>query len=680
MPRNSKGRKRPVSPDDLLKLHLIGDPQISPDGKRILFSKKHIGDKNDYVSNVWVVDTAGGEARQFTSSGKDGHARWSPDGSKIAFTSGRDKPKAQIFVMSSTGGEAHALTEFPEGSVGEFKWSPDGKSLAVSFRPLEEEWAEAAKKERESKGLSTPARVIDDLWYRLDGDGYFNTARHHLYIVEAETGKHRKVFDKSPFGLFSFDWSPDSKKLAIASNLDKQAWSRPWKDRLYLLDAKSGKLSLVPGQVDGTKTAVAWSPNGRMIAYAGRNGRQSLWGALNDQLFVCDVATGNTRNLTEGEDYCLGSATLSDTREAGFGCNIRWAPDSSRIFMGFGWHGEGHISAVPAKGGKITFLTKGPAEYMLGNISDDGSKMAMTVGDFLEPNEVYVGAIRKDAIVATRLTEFNKKFLAGLELAKPTMTWLTSPSGTRVQVWSVKPPNLRPGAKAPAVLEIHGGPHAQYGVPFFHEFQVLASAGYAVFFSNPRGSKGYGEDHCNSIHGAWGGVDWEDVQTVAEYMKSRPFVDPKRMAVMGGSYGGYMTNWVIGHTNMFAAAITDRCVSNLVSMSGNSDFPLVPDTYWSGNAWSKPETLWDQSPMKYMGNAKTPTLIIHSEGDLRCNVEQSEQVFTALKLRGVPTRFVRYPQSTSHGMSRSGPPDLRIHRLNQILDWYKMYLAKGKGK
>ncbi|MGH7127406.1 MAG: alpha/beta hydrolase family protein, partial [Planctomycetaceae bacterium] len=185
----------------------------------------------------------------------------------------------------------------------------------------------------------------------------------------------------------------------------------------------------------------------------------------------------------------------------------------------------------------------------------------------------------------------------------------------------------------------------------------------------------YGEQHCASIRGCWGATDWEDVQAVVQYMKTEPYIDRQRMGIMGGSYGGYLTNWAIGHTDDFAAAITDRCVANLVSMVGSSDLPLVPGEYWEGNSWDNTKELWNQSPLKYFGNVKTPTLIIHSEGDLRCNVEQAEQVFAALKLRGIPTRFVRYPASTSHGMSRGGPPDLRIHRLNEILDWWRKHLT-----
>jgi dipeptidyl aminopeptidase/acylaminoacyl peptidase len=294
------------------------------------------------------------------------------------------------------------------------------------------------------------------------------------------------------------------------------------------------------------------------------------------------------------------------------------------------------------------------------------------MGTSSELDEIHISRINPRWVGP--LTNFNGPLLKELDIAKPQTAWVKTADGTRCQVWIMKPANFKRGRKYPAVLEIHGGPHAQYGLGFFHEFQTLAANGYVVFFSNPRGSKGYGRDHCAAIRGQWGGADWVDIQAVTQLMKQQAFVNPKKMGVMGGSYGGYMTNWVIGHTREFAGAITDRCVSNLVSMAGNSDYVEEPDQYWEGNFWDRPEARWDQSPITFIGNARTPTLIIHSEGDLRCNVEQSEQVFSALKLLNVPTRFVRYPTSTSHGMSRGGPPDLRIHRLNQILDWWRTYL------
>jgi dipeptidyl aminopeptidase/acylaminoacyl peptidase len=675
-PASRPKSKRLITPEDLLRFHLVSDPQISPDGKSILFTKKHIGDKNSYVSNIWVVSCDGGDPRQFTSGGKDGAARWSPDGTRIAFSSGREKPKAQIFIIGASGGEAVALTKFPEGSIGEYQWSPDGTMLAVSFRETEAQWTEAAKKSREESGASTPPHVIDDVYYRLDGDGYFNTARYKLYVVDATTGDHRKVFDKDPLGWFSFSWSPDSKELAIAANTDKNPLAKPWKSRIYRLNIKSSRLTLVPNQADGTRSNVAWSPDGRKIAYAGREGRTPDWGCFNDHLFVIDARTGVTKNLTGHTDYCIAAATLSDTRDAGFGANLRWNPDGSRVFFTLGWHGECHIASVPATGGKLDIHTTGPVEHAMGNFSRNGH-LALCVGSCHEPNEIAIGTMRRSSLEVEKLTEFNHKLLSELELSRPHSVWLTAVDGWKLQCWVLKPTRMPAGRKAPAILEVHGGPHAQYGVPFFHEFQVLAAQGYVVFYGNPRGSKGYGEEHCNAIKGDWGNKDWLDVQAIMSYMQKQPYVDAKRMGIMGGSYGGYMTNWAIGHTTVFAGAITDRCVSNLVSMAGSSDFPNLPDTYWKGNSWSKPETLWDQSPLKYLGNAKTPTLVIHSEGDLRCNVEQGEQVFTTLKVLGVPTRFVRYPQSTSHGMSRSGPPDLRLHRLHQIIDWWQTYLKRG---
>lgn len=675
-----KTNRQPVTPETILEFQLVGDPQISPDGSKILFTKKHIENNFKSVANIYCVDTKTGETAQFTSGGKDGGARWSPDGKSIAFTSGREKPNAQIFLISANGGEAKALTKFPEGSIAGYKWSPDGKSLAVSFRESDPDWTTKATKKREEEGRSTPPRVLDNCWYRLDGDGYFNNQRHHLYVVDVATGQHKKVFDKDLLGWFDFDWSPNSKEIAIATNLDKQPMHKPYLSRIYRLNVATKKLTLIPNQTDGGKDAVQWSPDGKKIAYTGVEGREDLWSGKNDSLFVMDANSGRPKNLTGSEDYCVAAATLSDTRDAGFGSNFRWSPDSKKIILGIGWHGETHLATIPITGGKIKFLTSGQREHMLGNLSSDGKLVALCCGDSQNLNEVFIGTMSASDVKVKQLTSFNKKLLDTLELAKSESHWVTSSDGWKTQVWVMKPANMKPGTKAPAVLEIHGGPHAQYGVPFFHEFQMLAAKGYVVFYSNPRGSKGYGEQHTNSIAGDWGNKDWLDVQAVIAFMKSRPYVNAQKMGVMGGSYGGYMTNWVIGHTNEFAGAITDRCVSNLVSMAGNSDFPFMPDRYWKGNPWDKPEALWNSSPIKYFGNVKTPTLIIHSEGDLRCNIEQSEQVFSILQVRGIPSRFVRYPASTSHGMSRSGPPDLRIHRLNQILEWWATYLQPRRKK
>jgi dipeptidyl aminopeptidase/acylaminoacyl peptidase len=676
--RSKFQRRRLITAEDLLQFIWVSDPQLSPEGDSIVFVRKHVGEKNEYVTNLWSIDVHDRKPtpRQFTSGGKDAHPRFSPDGTRIAFISGRNKPKPQIFIMSAAGGEATALTKFPEGAIASFKWSPDGRMLAVSFREQDPEWTDEARKKREEKGLTDPPRVLDDWWYRLDGDGYFNAQRHHLYIIDSATGEHRELYAKDTLGHFSFDFSPDSSSLVVASNRDRKAMTKPWKDELLIIDVATGRIRPIPNMPDGPKLDVQWSPDGRTIAYAGRVGKDAAYSVENLELFICDPKRGNARSLTARTDYCLMAVAIADTTEAVFGPKLRFSPDGRRIYFKLGWHGQSHIASVATRGGKITALTRGDVDHDFGSISPNGKLIAITAGTATRIAEVHIGDIGAGRIRARAVTDFNTPLLRQLELSEPQSHWIKSADGNDVQVWTLLPPRAKRGKKVPAVLEIHGGPHAMYGVGFFHEFQLLAANGYAVFFPNPRGSKGYGRDHCAAIRGSWGGADWVDVQAIMKFMKSRSFVNRKRMGIMGGSYGGYMTNWAIGHTDEFAGAITDRCVSNVVSMFGSSDYTDAPDMYWPGNSWDRPEAMWECSPLKYLGNASTPTLIIHSEGDLRCNIEQAEQVFTALKLNDVPVRFVRYPRSTFHGMSRNGPTDLRLHRLHQILDWWGKYLRR----
>ena len=698
--RGRKPVKRLMKPEDLQRLHYIADPQIHPDGHTILYQER-VTDPDKpkaYRANIHAVTVDGkaaGEVRQITSSGKDRMARWSPDGTRIAFVSGRTEPKSQIHLLDfAGGGEAQALSDLPEGSINKMIWSPDGTKIAFGFRPQHGDWTDEAKKNRGKANESDPPRIVEDWWYRLDGDGYFLEQRYALHVIDVATGERRLVYDKDTMGWFDFDWAPDSGRLVIATNRHAKAMIRPWKTELLICDIKTGRLTPVSGLPEGTKGPVRWSPDGKWLAFGGREGEDDSYSTENYHLYVCSASGGKVTNLTRGEDYCLAAATLSDTAEVAFDATFCWTPDSRELLMQVAWHGESHIASIPAVGGRIRFLTEGRAVHALGNVDRSGSKVAMTIDTALTPPEVAVGERSGTKIKVRRLTSRNQALLDELNLADIDAHWIDVPGRTdvapdhptakpgRVQVWVMRPPGVKKTArtKHPAVLEIHGGPHTQYGVGFFHEFQTLAAAGYVVVYSNPRGSKGYGRDHCAAIRGLWGGADWEDIKGAAKFMAQLPYVDPDRRGIMGGSYGGYMTNWAIGHTTEFAGAITDRCVSNLVSMFGNSDFVSEPDRYWPGNAWDRPEARWAQSPIRYFNNVKTPTLIIHSEGDLRCNIEQSDQVFAALKLKNVPARYVRYPVSTSHGMSRSGPPDLRVHRLHEILNWWSKWLVPATSR
>lgn len=665
--------KRAITPEDLLAIQTVADPQISPDGSRILFVKKHTNDKNKVISNLFIVDLDGHVHQWTGGEGGAGSGRWSSDGSHIAFVSGREGKRPQIFVMPTNGGEARKVTSLDEGAIGEIKWSPDGTKIAYSYRCTSDEWTQAAAKKREEEGKSTPPRITESTWYRFDGDGYFLSDRFAIYTVDVASGESTMVYDKAPFDQFSFDWAPNSNELVVIHSANKRPDFDPANDQLYRVDL-TGQAWKLDGLPKGPKYSVRWSPDGKSIAYLGHDDQEDPWGVRNIRAWVVNAEGGEPRCLSAADDFCLDVATLGDSKESSDGVLV-WSPDSKALYVSVGHHGSVQLGYIDVAKGGVNLLTEGQHVLSIGNISQDGEKIACLYGDALRLHEVAVYDLSKHPNWPATLTNFNGPLLEELKLSEPEELWLDTPDGTKVHAWVMKPVDYLEPRRYPAVLEIHGGPHTQYGWTFFHEFQLLAAQGYVVVYSNPRGSKGYGEDHCAAIRGDWGNTDWIDIETVMRWMQHQPYIHPGQMGVMGGSYGGYMTNWVVGHTNDFKAAITDRCVSNLVSFSGSSDFPQVEDSYWKGVFYGDIENLWRCSPIAHFKNVKTPMLIIHSEGDLRCNIEQSEQVFMALKQLDVDARFVRYPVETSHGMSRNGPPDMRLHRLGEVVAWWKKHLA-----
>ncbi len=664
-------KKTPITPADLTRLVTPFDPCLSPQGDLVTYSRKHI-DGNTTKVNVWCVSSSGGRSRRLTNGDKDSHARFSPDGASIAFLSYRDKERPQIRLLDREGGESTAITTLPAGTLSSFKWAPDGKSIAFAWRAADAHRTESAAKKRQADKLSEPPRVITTPWYRLDGDGYFEQRRFVLKIVDVETGTVRTLWNKDSLGWFSYDWSPNSQTIALNTMRGKRAMFDS-NTELLLLNVKSGKTKALPGIPDGPKTGIAYSPCGKYLAWAGRQGKDGWYSTENLELYVCDAAKGKATSLSNKTDLCLLAATLGDSSEVSFEPNLKWTPDSKSLLVRIGHHGTVQTMRFARSGrGAPVAMTSGSKVHDHTNIA--AGSMAMMIESATRPGEVHIMSIKGGS--PKRLTHCNDALLKQRLVAKPSSHWITTPQGTKVHVWMLTPPKLKNARRRPGVLQVHGGPHGQYGCMFFHEFQCQAGDGHVVVYSNPRGSKGYGRDHCASIRGAWGTTDWIDIRAVANWMMTRPEINAKRMAIMGGSYGGYMTNWAIGHTNDFACAITDRCVSNMVSMAGNSDYMEKPWHYFDGNFWDAPEARWKSSPIRFAGKWKTPTLVIHSEGDLRCNIEQAEQVYAALQIRNIPSRFVRYPRSTSHGLSRGGPADLRQHRLGEILDWLAKYLKR----
>lgn len=678
----STRKGRLVRPEDISHLVVVGDAQMSPDGTAVLFERKAPDEKGKLATSLWAACAEGVEQpRQLTRGPKDSQGRWSPCGARIAFVRGEQGKPSQVAVLELGGGEAQAATKLPEGSIRDLRWSPDGERLAFAFRPTAPEWTAEAAKRRAETGESTPPRVIDRYWYRLDGDGYFDGQRYALMVLEVASGQVTTVFDRDEMGTFDFDWSPDGDRLVVAANCNPRAIWEAEHTRLYVVTLGSrGRATVreLPNQPAGPKASPRWSPDGSTIAYAGRKGRDDTYSTHNLELWRYDLVKSRASCLSAGTDYCLAAATLSDCADAAFQSSLRWTPDSKAIFMRLGWQGSGHIASVAATGGPVVLHTAPGAEHSLGTFCASGLRLATVRTSPTQPPEVHVLEVEGRVFAQRQVTAFNDAYVRSHQIVAPEERWVRSTNGARVHCWVMRPPaGVRRGAsRGPAVLQVHGGPHGQYGFAYFHEFQVLCAQGITVWFSNPRGSKGYGAAFCGAIRGAWGTKDWEDIRAVATAMQRDRATDPARIGIMGGSYGGYMTNWAISHTHMFRAAITDRCVSNMVSMSGNSDYIEVPDLYWKGAPFDRPQALWKSSPIAYFKSVRTPTLVIHSEGDLRCNIEQGEQVHAALCTLGVPTRFVRYPRETSHGMSRTGPLDLRLHRLNEIVSWWRRWLSK----
>jgi dipeptidyl aminopeptidase/acylaminoacyl peptidase len=655
--------KRAFVPEDLLRVQVPSDPRLSPDGESVVYCVKRVAEKNKYATDLYLW-TREGTRRLTAADTNEASPRWRPDGSAIAFTSDRNKPKPGLFLMSLSGGEPTQVAPLPEGSLSKFEWSPNGKHIAVLYRRKAETRTEEAKKARTESGASEPPLIVETLIWRLDGDGVFGDDRYELCVVDVDTGQWRPLVTTAHDGQYSFCWL-DSGRLAVSYNPSSNPTMEPWNDDVFVVDL-AGKSKKVEGLPIGTKDSLTFLyQNEIALSYADRT--EDKFGYKAGRICFLNVDSGEWADPWKGRDELDASVwTLSDTKEPGYGARLY--AHENRLFGDLSRNGSTHVCEFLRNGEKIE-LVSGTGEWSLG--SAHKSTLAVT---YMAPTKLPEIVVLRDGEPIFE-SKHNAAISKDVDLIAGEEEWIETDPGTKVQSWVLKPHGFETGKKYPACLEVHGGPHGMYSCCVFLEMQALAGAGYVVCWSNPRGSTGYGEYFARCITGDWGNKDWKDVRAVTDYLKNLDYVDADRVAIMGGSYGGYMVNWAIGHTDAYKCAITDRCVSNLLSKSGNSDYTFVPDGNWPGSAFRGDwEVLWDRSPVKHFADVNTPTLVVHSEGDLRCHIEQGEQVYTFLKMKGVPTRFVRYPANSSHGLSRSGPPDLRVHRLREQLTWYEKYL------
>ena len=675
---------RRLEPQDLYAIKLVEDPQIAPDGKRIAYVTAEIDRQTyDYHRTIWVAPADGTPGRRFTAGDHDTTPRWSPDGRALAFLrrpAEEVKPKneaerdrgvgnSQLWVLPADGGEARQLTWTRYG-VGDPEWSPDGVDLVYSAEVGEPDDAEAEDASMHDKRVPA-VRTIDRLWNRLDGKGWIYERRSHLFRIASGGGEPEQLTDG--------DWddgapvfSPDGQRIAFTSDRSEERWSWPAND-IWVLDLSSKRLIRLTDETVYAR-APAWSPDGRRLAFTAsprhhEDGYTDLMVAQSDR-------PGTARRLTENFLPTFEDSCIDDQRKFHGSLHLYWSPDGTEVFSQAAGRGSTLIYAVPSEGGNPRAIVEGQRRVYGFSTDRERRQMALAISDPSTPGDLFVQDVGGRP---TQLTQLNAQLFREVELARPEEFSFTGADGWDIQGWIMHPrphPNPPPRAgegkndRPPAILEIHGGPMAMYGWSFFFEFQLLAAHGYAVVYTNPRGSSGYGRAFSAAVNGDWGGKDFQDIMAGLDTAVLKGWVDSDRLGVGGGSYGGYMTNWIIGHTERFKAAVTMRCVSNLASIfgTGDLDWILTIDTM-DAVPWKDLDRLMERSPITYVEKITTPLLILHSDADLRCPISEGEQMFTALKLLGREVRMVRF-EGQSHDLSRSGHPRSRVIRLRHIVGWF----------
>ena len=671
MAKKTASNKRPLTAEDLTRLNVITKTEISPDENRVAYTLESISaDKRKYFSHIYMLDLQSGESKQYTHGEvNDRGLAWSNDGNQLTFVSTRDK-KTGIYIMPADGGAEKQIIEM-DGAFTSLMWTPAGKEIVFLFRYNDSHKIKDDKKKKEAPLY----RHITTMHYRSDGEGFLPGDKFHIWKVNIES-KQATQITKGRYDDMTPALSPDGKLIAFVSNKNRFAEYNPQKIDLYIVPTKGGKIRQVPAP-EGPKFAPSFSPDGKKIAYLGHDNLDDAWGVTNFHVWSVGV-DGNpkAKDMVPEFDRQCYDQTIGDMGEGFAISSPVWSADGKRVYFVSADSGCTHIFYCPARGGKPTRVTH--KSYHIKNFSLNGKKqkIAAVYSDLTTPSEISViRPVFKGDTKSKALTSVNKELFKEVILPRTKEVWFKASDGFDLQGWLVTPPDMKKTKKYPAILEIHGGPRAQYGFTFYHEMLYLATKGYIVFYTNPRGGAGRGETFAGSIVADWGSIDYSDCMDAADYLERHPNVNKNKLGVTGGSYGGFMTNWIVGHTDRFKAAVTQRSVVDLISFNGTSDFGYEIRYEFGGQYWHNEETYVRCSPLTYAADINTPLLIIHSEQDLRCSMEQAEQLCMTLKMMRKKTEFVRFPEE-SHGLSRHGRPDRRIARLEWIDRWFKRYLKK----
>jgi dipeptidyl aminopeptidase/acylaminoacyl peptidase len=675
---------RQLTAEDLYRLQQAEDPQISPDGSRIAYVVTAVDRASyEYRRTIWVVETASGAARQYTSGPNDSAPAWSPGGTHLAFVRGAAKPvkpkaaeerergvgRPQLFLLPADGGEARQLTWHRQGA-GNPVWSPDGAMLAYVAATGTADDTEA--EDAALDGRNVPAvRTIRQLWYRADGEGWHYEHRRHIFLIKPDEGEPRQLTDGDWDDAFPA-WSPDGRRIAFTSDRTADRWRVLGSD-VWTVDIASGALDRVTDESLHCGAA-AWSPDGARLAFAA-SPRVERGGHVD--MYVAPASGKPAARAITLDQVPTWSDTCIDDMRAGHGPSLPfWSADGHEIICTASARGVTHVYALPGDGGAPRALTSGACHVTGFSLDATRQALALTITHPTMPAEVYT--LPADGSAEPRvLTNLTERLRAEVALAQPEEFAFSGADGWELQGWVMRPPQVADGARVPAVLQVHGGPHMMYGWSFFFEFQLLAARGYAVIYTNPRGSTGYGREFSRAVTNDWGGKDYVDIMAGLDAAIAQGGIDADRLGVAGGSYGGYMTNWIIGHSDRFQAAVTMRCVSNLMVLFGASDVGWqISQNHFDATPWDGQAFLLERSPITYVGNIHTPLLILHSDNDLRCPIAEGEQMFTALKYLGREVEMVRFEGQT-HDLSRNGHPRSRVLRLQHIERWFERYIPAG---
>ena len=652
------GPQRGFTGEDLFDLAGATDPEISPDGSRVAYVRMSADVMSDReVPTVWLVDIATGRETPL-AAGKGSHQspRWSPDGKRLAYVSSDGEGAPQLYVEWVESGRTARITGLPD-SPGSLAWSPDGKAIAYTMRvPGDATKLGSAPAKPEGAKWADDLQVIDRVSYRADGGGYAQPGYDHVFVVAADGGAPRQV----TFGNWSdagpLSWSPDGRRIVFSANR-RPDWEREENNsEVYAVDVASGALTALTSRT-GPDNGAQVSPDGKRIAYLGYDDVNRSY--ENTELYVMNADGSGARSLTANLDQSIDE--------------VRWA-GNSQLYVSYDDHGKKRVARVGLDGSvKLVAdgLTAGShydRPYTGGEFSvSSGGKVAYTAGSTDAPADLWVDG--------RRLTSLNANWLQAKAMAPVRKLPVTAPDGKPIDAWLVTPPGLQPGQRVPLILEIHGGPNSAYGPAFSTDDQLYAAHGYAVLYANPRGSTSYGEGFANLIDRAYPGTDYDDLMAAVDAAIADGVADPNNLFVTGGSGGGVLTAWIVGKTDRFKAAASQKPVINWISEALTMDSTTFTSRYWfDKKPWEDPMAYWNRSPLSLVGNVKTPTLVVVGSEDYRTPVSEAEQYYAALQIRGVPTALVKVPGASHGGLTAR--PSQSAAKASAILAWFDKYRVK----